>query len=575
MTKIRIKVIQLIIPLLASLIIARLFYWQVVRADFLTSRASSQYEQTVTLQAKRGGIYSTDGSVLAGTDENYLLYAYKPQLNRSPQEISHTVAPIITSPPPATASGIDLVRLQQNSIAQTQSFILDRLNQDSSWVAIKHHLSRDQKEAIEALNLAGLGFDIELVRYYPESSMSAQMLGFVGKDINGQARGYFGLEGYYDRELQGQPGKVEQEMDAWGNPILVGNFSEFDSKNGRDLLTTINRSVQYQVEKLLKDGLLRYQAISGTVIVMEPKSGAIIAMASFPNYNPAIFYQFPAEHYKNPAVADVFEPGSIFKPLVMAAALDAGAIEPETQCDICAGPIHIGSYTIGTWNNEYHPNTTMTETIIHSDNTGMVFATRRLGKDKLHDYLANFGLGKKTGVDLEDETTGELRSSADWHEIDAATIAFGQGIALTPIQIITAINTIANHGVWVQPYITQTISDGSKVISIAPNKSRRVLGEAATDQITQMMVAAIEEGDAKWAKPKDMSIAGKTGTAQIPVAGHYDAEKTIASFVGFSPAADPKFSMIVSLREPQTSQWGSETAAPLWFSIARQISLLL
>jgi cell division protein FtsI/penicillin-binding protein 2 len=298
-------------------------------------------------------------------------------------------------------------------------------------------------------------------------------------------------------------------------------------------------------------------------------------MASFPDYDPGKFYEFPSDYYKNPAVANLFEPGSIFKPLIMAAALDANVVKPETACDICRGPISVGTYTIGTWNGEYHPETSMTDTIIHSDNTGMVFAARKLGADKLHDYLAKFGLGEKTGIDLEEETTGVLKPAKDWREIDLATTSFGQGIALTPIQVAAAINALANGGVWVKPFIVRAITDQGRVIPTVDSKQRQVLGKDAVAGITQMMIAAVEQGEAKWFKPKNLSVAGKTGTAQIPVSGHYDAEKTIASFVGFSPSVNPKFTMLVSLREPQTSQWGSETAAPLWFDIAKQISLLL
>lgn len=574
MTQVRLKVIQWIIPLLAGLIVVRLFYWQVVRADFLTSRASSQHQQVVTLEARRGNILASDGSVLAGTAENFLLFAYKPQLETAEGEIARLVAPLIAPDKIATSTG-DPLRDLTILVRETENFLRDRLGQDRSWVALKHYLNRGQKEAIEALKIVGLGFEPELVRYYPESSMSAQILGFVGQDINGQAKGYFGLEGYYNRQLQGQAGQYEQDTDALGNPILVGDFSEFESKDGRNLVTTINRGVQYQLEKLLEAGMARYGAIAGTAIVLESKTGAVLGMASFPNYDPTFFYQFPSEFYKNPAVANLFEPGSIFKPLVMAAALDADVVEPETKCDICSGIINIGSYTVGTWDGQYHPETTMTETIIHSDNTGMVFAARRLGTEKLRSYLENYGIGRKTGIDLEEETTGILRQARDWKEIDLATIAFGQGIAVTPIQVTAALNAIANSGVWVQPYLVSKIADSQKEIATVPDHKVKVISPEAATQITRIMVEAVSLGEAKWAKPKHLSVAGKTGTAQIPVQGHYDEEKTIASFIGFSPAVNPKFTMLVSLREPQTSQWGSETAAPLWFEIAKQISLLL
>lgn len=571
MTKTRLRIIQFIIPILALLIVARLFYWQVIRADFLTSRASSQHQKVVTLSAKRGNILASDGQVLAGTAQNYLLFAYKPQMEKTSFEVSRLVAPLIAPSFASDSSALQSPELVPN----TEKYLLERLEQNSSWVALKHYLSPEQKEAVTSLDIKGLGFEPQLIRFYPESSMSAQLLGFVGQDINGTAKGYFGLEGYYNRQLQGQEGKLSEDTDAFGNPIIVGNFSGFESKNGRDLLTTINRGIQFQVEKILKEGLTRYGAISGNVVVLETKTGAVLAMASFPNYNPTSFYQFSPEVYPNPTVAALFEPGSIFKPLVMAAALDAGAVEPETECDICASPISIGSFTIGTWNNEYHPQTTMTDTIVHSDNTGMVFAARKLGVEKFRQYLEKYGLGKKTGIDLEEETTGVLRKPEDWKEIDLATISFGQGIALTPIQITAAVNTIANNGTWVKPYIVKAIKDGEKISPNVSNTEQQVLGQIAVEQIKQIMVAAVEEGEAKWAKPKYLPVAGKTGTAQIPVKGHYDEEKTIASFIGFSPVENPKFTMLVTLREPQTSQWGSETAAPLWFEIAKQISLLL
>jgi cell division protein FtsI/penicillin-binding protein 2 len=577
-TKVRLRTIQLVIPIFAGLIIARLFYWQVVRADFLTSRAFNQHQQVVTLSARRGSILASDQSVLAGTADNFMLFAYKPQLEASPLEVSKSVAPIIApAPEPATDSAqpFDPIAAAKVLVKDTEDYLLERLNQNNSWVSLKHYLNREQKEMIESLELKGLGFESQLIRFYPESSMSAQLLGFVGQDINGQATGYFGLEGYYDRQLQGQAGKVEQELDAQGNPILVGSYANLDSKNGRTLLTTINRGVQYQVEKLLKLGLERYGASAGTVIVMDPDSGGIIAMASYPNYDPSEFYKYPKDFYANPAVANLFEPGSIFKPIVMAAAIDDGAVEPETKCDICSGKIHIGSYSIGTWNDEYHPETTMTEAIINSDNTGMVFAARKLGSEKLRAYLAEFGLGNKTGIDLQEETSGVLRELKDWKEIDLATTSFGQGIAMTPIQVTAAINAIANDGTWVQPYIVETIIDGQRQINTHPHTNRQVISPESAEAVTQMMIAAVVDGEAKWAKPKHLSVAGKTGTAQIPVAGHYDKDKTITSFVGFSPADSPRFTMLVSLREPQTSQWGSETAAPLWFEIAKQISLML
>ena len=254
----------------------------------------------------------------------------------------------------------------------------------------------------------------------------------------------------------------------------------------------------------------------------------------------------------------------------MAAALDARAVTPETICETCGGPIQIGGYTIRTWNDVYYPNSTMTEVIVHSDNTGMVFAVRKLGLDTLYEYLVRFGIGEKTGIDLEEESKVELRQKKEWKEIDLATASFGQGIAVTGIQMARIVATIANGGVMLKPQVVHKV-EGEVELELKPKPGKRVLSNETARLLTEMMVTAVEKGEAKWAKPDGYRIAGKTGTAQIPVAGHYDEDKTIVSFVGFAPSENPVFAMLVKLREPQSSPWGSETAAPLWFAIAKDL----
>lgn len=573
MVSLRIRLIQILFTLVFFLVSLRLFYWQVVRSSELTGRAVSQHDAVVSLPARRGAIYSSDGFMLAGTEEDYLLYAYKPQLTTPLPEIVDKLSPLIVPDLGPATSEAEIKPDPEELLKNTRAQLEEKLHSDRSWVALKYHLNRSQKEAIEALGIAGLGFDTQVVRFYPEASLSAQVLGFVGQDANGLPRGYFGLEGYYERQLQGQAGQIRQEKDPSGKPILIGDYLRFDSKPGRDLVTTVNRSLQYLTEKKLKDGLVRYGAKQGVVIVLDSRTGAILSLASSPHYDPRYFYKFDPVFYKNPNAANLFEPGSIFKPLVMAAAIDAAAVTPDSACDICSGPIRIGEYTISTWNNQYYPNTSMTDVIVHSDNTGMVYAARRLGADKLASYLSAFGLDKKTGIDLEEEVAGNLRSASAWRDLDLATISFGQGIAVTPIQLITAVNAIANRGEMVKPHLVSEIK-GSSVTSFTPEVIGKPISPEAAAAVTRMMIAAVEDGEAKWAKPADLLVAGKTGTAQIPEGGKYLEDKTIASFVGFAPADEPKFTMLVVLWEPTTSPWGSETAAPLWFSIARDIMLL-
>ncbi len=297
---------------------------------------------------------------------------------------------------------------------------------------------------------------------------------------------------------------------------------------------------------------------------METQTGRVLSLVSWPNYDPANFSQYPGSLYTNPIVTEGYEPGSTFKSIIMASALDAGVLTKDTVCDACAGPVTIYDATVGSWNNKYYKDTNMTDVILHSDNVGMVFVSRKLGKTKMLDYIRRFGFGRLTGIDLQEESTPVLKPDSDWFDIDWATAAFGQGIAVTRIQMLAGVNAIANHGLWVQPRLVW--QDG-----LTPQKSTPVISSKAADGITQMMINGVQKGEVRYYKPAGYLIAGKTGTAQIPIQGHYDKDKFIASFVGFAPADNPRFTMLVTLTNPRSSPWGSTTAAPLWFDIAREI----
>ncbi|MEK7524947.1 MAG: penicillin-binding protein 2 [Patescibacteria group bacterium] len=572
-TQFRLRVVFFLIPFFALLIVMRLFYWQIIRGPGLAERADRQHQEVVVLAGERGDILDSSGELLAGTQNLYHLFVYQPQLEKDKAAVIDLLAPVLAPDPPEASPGAKVVT-EADMLAQTRSLLLDRLNLTSNWVSLKHYLTPDQKKTIEALNLKGLGFEDEFTRFYPEASLAAQVLGFVGSDLAGEPQGYFGLEGYFDRQMHGREGKIRSEKDAFGNPILIGRYNLLSSITGRSIVTTIHKQTQFLVESLLRDGLTRYQAKAGNVIIMESATGKILAMAAYPNYDPGHFADFDKSTYKNPSVANLFEPGSIFKVLVMAAALNEKVVTPATTCDICTGPIRIGQYTIKTWNEKYYPDSSLTDVIVHSDNIGMVFTARLLGKEKFARYLADFGLGQLTGIELQEEASGPKRLPTDLKDIDLATNSFGQGIAVTPIQMLTAVNAIANKGVLIRPTIVEKIISGDKEVSLPQTKKTKVIEPETATQIRDMMIAAVNRGEAKWARSKNIEIAGKTGTAQIPISGHYDPTKTIASFVGFFPARRPQYTMLVSLTEPQTSPWGSETAAPLWFAIANQLLLL-
>ena len=560
----RLRLVTRCIALASIVIISRLFFWQIIKGPSLSTLADRQHQELVYLSGERGEILDANGSLLVGTKNLFHLYGYKPQMDKDIYQIINLLTPII-----ATIDG----EASPGAILDVENFLKSRLQLNSNWISIKHYLDGSRKKLIESLNIKGLGFEDEFVRLYPGASLSAHILGFVGSDLAGEPQGYFGLEGYFDRQLRGREGKLLAEKDAFGNPILIGRYDFLKNITGRTIVTTIDKNIQYLVEKLLKTGLEKYQAKAGNVIIMDTKSGAIVSMAALPNYDPGHFSDFENTSYRNPTIANLFEPGSIFKVLVMAAALNEKVITPDTVCDICSSALSIGQFTIKTWNDTYHDNSTMTDVIVHSDNIGMVFVSRKLGKQKFTDYLNRFGFGKTTGIQLQEEISGQVKTSEDLKDIDLATNSFGQGIAVTPIQMVTAVNAIANDGYLISPTIIKRITSGNKEIAIDQPIVTKVIDPQAANLMRTMMVAAVDLGEAKWAKPKGVEIAGKTGTAQIPIQGHYDPEKTIASFVGFFPARNPKYTMLVSLTEPKTSTWGSETAAPLWFDIARQLLL--
>jgi len=553
----------------ALLITIRLFYWQVLAADDLVELAQSQHLSQIQIPAVRGKIITSDNFDLVGNQPAFLSFAYLPDLETDSQTIAQKLAPIVTPDPEASATA----KAIKKQLKDTQATLSARLtNPDIVWTPLARKISLEQKKQIEAFEFKGIGFEPEQIRFYPEASMSAHLLGFVASNSQGNPQGYFGLEGFYDLELKGRPGIIRQEKDAAGRPILVGSFGGFQSKNGRNLKLYLDRSIQNIVETQLEWGIKQYGAVSGEVIIMDPATGGIISMASLPKYDPQNLSKYDSSIYKNPVIANSYEPGSTFKVLVMAAALDADAVKPDTKCDICDGPTKIGKYTIRTWNQEYRADITMTEVIQHSDNVGMVFAGFELGKDKLYDYLDKFGIGRATGIDLQEESTPQMRPKRKWGDIDLATTSFGQGIAVTGMQMVKAVSAIANKGVIMKPQMVKQII-GDKIIDIKPQSQGRVISAESAQKITDIMVTAVNSGEAQWTKMKGYNIAGKTGTAQIPVQGHYDEEKTIASFIGFAPADNPKFVMLVKLREPSSSPWAAETAAPLWMRIARQLFL--
>lgn len=563
----RLKLFTLLFAISFVLLFTRLFFWQVIKGEGLAAEARSQYQQTKVLSAPRGNILAKDNSYLVSGQEAFLVYSYLPDIEENTSDIADKLAAVFVDEDGFEENYKEILLSESNKIKQ----LLTR--EDVSWVPLKQKVNRKLKEQIESLQISGIGFEKQEKRAYPEASSAAHLLGFVGKSSEGVDEGYFGLEGYYDLTLTGKPGYSSRESDASGIPILFGSLREVSAIGGIDLVTYIDKAIQLSVERELKNGIEKYGASSGTVIVMDPKTGGILAQSSFPSYDPSEYQKYSDDLFRNPAISESFEPGSVFKVLVMASALDAGAVDPDTKCEVCLGPLPVDKYTIETWNNVYRADSNMVDVIVHSDNVGMAWVAQKLGADRMYDYLSDFGIGQPTGVDLQGEWSPLLREKGTWNIVDLSTAGFGQGVAVTPIQMVRAVAAVANHGILVTPKVVDKIEAAGWEEELGKGSEKRVISEKASNQITSMMVEAAKNGESKWTYLKGFNVAGKTGTAQIPIAGHYDDEKTIASFVGFAPADNPKFVMLVTLKEPTSSPWASETAAPLWYLIARDLFL--
>lgn len=548
----RIRLIQIFVIGWSLLLIGRLTYWQIVKAADLKEAADIQHFGNVILSASRGKILASDKFPLVTNQDNYLYFVNPKHLPRDLTLLSKIIENL-----PSSESAKNQLTIAASS--------------PLSWIVISREISPAIKKNIEDLAIPGSGFELEPERSYPEGSPSAYITGFVGKDEQNRPKGYFGLEGYYDRQLSGINGKIIQEKDAFGRPITIADQVRIPPQEGRTLITSIDRTILYTAYQKLTEGLQKYQASGGSVTILESQTGRVLAMVSLPGYDASDFSMFPSTLYKNPIVSDSYEPGSTFKTVIMSSALDAEVVTQDTICDICTGPVTINGATVGSWNNQYYPQSNMTEVILHSDNVGMVFVSRKLGKDKMLSYLKKFGIGQPTNIDQQEESISRLRPDSEWRDIDLATASFGQGIAVTPLQMAVAVNAIANHGRLVHPRIVdQIISDQfSQPTKVAPVS--QVISEYAAAKMTEMMVNGVRKGEVRYYRPPGYMIAGKTGTAQVPIEGHYDQNKTIASFVGFAPADNPIFTMLVTLQNPQASPWGSTTAAPVWFSIATEL----
>ena len=543
----------------------RLLSIQVFQNDKYKTLAKQQHTDLQDIPAKRGDILSSDGFPLATTRMAYLMYAEPKKLLNTDETIEKLIQILKSSD-----STIDTDKLEDD--------LHKLLTLDLYWVLVRHNVSLQVKEKIESAGLKGIGFEEEPVRYYPEGSLASHVLGFVGGGEDSGLKGYFGIEGFFDGDLRGKSGRVIEEKGALGNPILVGGYKKVDTINGRDFVLTLNRAVQYIVEKRLKEGVIKYGAVSGSVIVMNPETGEIIAMANYPTYDPKDFTKevniedketFAKIERKNLAIADTYEPGSVIKSLTISSAVDLNIVNPQTTFSD-DGPVSYSGHVINNWDGKHYGIQTIIQLLQKSNNIGAAWVGHLVGSERIHKYFSNFGLGSSTGIELEGEDAGILRDSAEWTDIDLANAAFGQGLLTTSIQILNAFNAVVNGGNLMKPKIVSKIIDNGKEIIVKPKVVRRIISEKTSETMIFLLTKAVEGGESKYFNIKNYQIAGKTGTAQIFVDGKYDSQKTNATFIGYVPVSK-KFSMIVRLDQPTSSVFAAETAVPLWMDIAKDL----
>jgi len=539
------RIILLFLSLAAALVIisGRLFSLQVHQYPKLVEAANRQYRRLVPLISRRGTIYDRNGRELAVSLRVSSVFAQPLQVEDKVQAAS------------ALSSVLNLPAQK----------ILEKLKADKQFVWMKRSVSSDEAEAVAQLGLKGIASVPEGKRFYPKQEQGAHLLGFVGTDD----RGLEGLELQYDPYLAGKPKWVVRQQDALGRPIFREEAGE---TQGSDMYLTVDEVIQYVTERELEAAVSRSGALSGSAIVMDPVTGEILALANYPTFNPNAYAEASAFARRNRAVVDYYEPGSAFKIIVGAGALEERLVRPEDRFNGEGGTIEVAGITIR--DHERFGTITFSEVLAHSSNVGAIKVGMRLGKSLYYDYISGFGFGNLTGVDLPGETPGMIRRPKDWSALSLASISIGQEVSVTPLQMLVAMSAVANGGVLVRPHLVRTITaaEGKVARETAPVQLRRVISDGTARTLTTILTGVVTEGTGKAAAVEGFEVAGKTGTSQKldQATRRYSQDKVVASFVGFVPAEQPRLAIVVVIDEPRTLRWGGSIAAPTFREIARE-----
>ncbi len=542
--RLRLTLLALGVGLWTLAIAGRLFHLQVAERDDFQRLAARQSERTLTIDPRRGAILDRAGRPLAVSVEAESIYAV-------PQDVSD---------PEGTAAALARVLLLEPR-EKRELVALLRRNRAFAWVRRK--VDPATARAVRDLQLDGIGFLAESRRYYPKRELAAPLLGYVGLDNTGMG----GLEYAFDGELRGRAAKVVVRTDARRRPV---GQADRPSTEGRSLRLTIDETLQHLAERELRRSLAETHSVAGLAVMLEPHTGEVLALASEPGFNPNSFADYPGARRVNRAVADAYEPGSIFKIVTAAAGLQEKVVSPDEVIDCGNGALQVAGVTIN--DHAVYSQLSFRDVIAKSSDVGVARVAQRLGRQQFERYLRDFGFGQPTGIELPGEARGLLRPVARWSELSLPTLAFGQEVAVTGIQMASAAAVVANGGYLMKPHVVAAVEerDGRVVRRSRPEAVRRVLEVGTTDTLIELMEGVVKTGTGRRAALSGYTVAGKTGTAQKALPrGGYSMEDHVASFVGIVPSRRPAFVLLVSLDTPRGQfNQGGDVAAPLFARIA-------
>ncbi len=530
----------------AVIVTARLVQIQLVRHAHYVTRAAKQQERTLALNPVRGSILDVRGRVLAESVAAESIYA-DPQAIENPKAVARSLARV---------KGLGLGPRE----------IEGKLAAKGSFVYIARQLPLEVTSEVRKLGLPGIYFLDARRRSYPRATLGANVIGYAGVDGDGLA----GIEHEFDRHIRGTPGKVTLLKDARRGFYLLGGEGPNRPRDGNDVILTIDSVLQFIAERALAKAVSRHRATGGSAMIMDPTSGEILAMASLPTFDPNRFGDFPPAAWRNRNVHDLYEPGSTFKVVTAAAALEERIVTPSQVLDCGDGEITVANVTIHEHDGNRYGMLSFEDVMVNSSNVGAVRVGLALGAGRLHDWSRRFGFGERTGIQLPGEGAGLLRRVARWTRVSPASIAIGQELAATPLQILRAVSTIATGGMMVEPRIVRRVvnANGTTVFEPPRHPPSRVVSEKTAAVLNEILKGVVARGTGRNAALAEHTVAGKTGTAQKAGRGGYYADRYVASFAGYAPADQPRVAILVVIDEPRPEYYGGVVAAPVFREIA-------